>query len=162
VLATSLLVGFAVGGPVIGWLTERWGKRKPMYIIGIATALAGWTVVFFVPHLPIPALLGFIAVIGFSSGTQVLTFVIGKESVPADLSGTVSGVLNTGVMTGPMLLQPAVGWMLDHKWQGAVRDGIRLYDLQAYQAGFGMAMGWMLLALILLFFTRETYCRQKQ
>jgi hypothetical protein len=58
------------------------------------------------------------------------------------------------------VLQPAVGWMLDRRWEGAVREGVRIYSLSAYQAGFGLMMGWILVALVLLFFTRETSCRQ--
>jgi hypothetical protein len=32
--------------------------------------------------------------------------------------------------------------------------------MAAYQAGFWLMMGWMLAALVLLFFARETHCRQ--
>jgi len=76
------------------------------------------------------------------------------------LSGTVSGVINMGIMLGPTLLQPAVGWVLDQRWEGATRESVRIYSLAAYQAGFWLMMVWILLALVLLFFTRETYCRQ--
>ena len=55
-------------------------------------------------------------VTGFSSGGIIITFAFAKESVPAYLSGTVSGVVNMGVMMGPTLLQPAVGWILDLKY----------------------------------------------
>jgi len=50
--------------------------------------------------------------------------------------------------------------MLDRKWQGQMQAGVRIYDLDAYQAGFSMMLAWIALALILLFFTRETHCRQ--
>jgi hypothetical protein len=53
-----------------------------------------------------------------------------------------------------------MGWMLDRRWEGAVREGVRVYSLAAYQAGFWLMMGWMLAALVLLFFARETHCRQ--
>jgi len=58
------------------------------------------------------------------------------------------------------VLQPAVGWMLDRRWEGALREGVRVYSLAAYQAGFWLMMGWILLSLVLLLFTRETNCRQ--
>jgi hypothetical protein len=35
-----------------------------------------------------------------------------------------------------------------------------VYSLSAYQAGFWLMMGWILTALGLLFFARETRCRQ--
>jgi hypothetical protein len=40
-------------------------------------------------------------------------------------------------------------------------DGVRIYDLEAYRGGFALMLGWMLLAGVLLFFTRETGCRQQ-
>jgi hypothetical protein len=65
-----------------------------------------------------------------------------------------------GVISGPTLLQPAVGWMLDRNWTGELLQGIRIYDLTAYRAGFLLMLVWALLSLALLFFTRETRCRQ--
>jgi hypothetical protein len=69
-------------------------------------------------------------------------------------------VINMGIMLGATVLQPAVGWMLDRRWDGAVLDGVRIYSRGAYQAGFGLMMAWILLALVLLCFTRETFGRQ--
>jgi hypothetical protein len=80
--------------------------------------------------------------------------------VPAGRAGTISGVINMGVMLGVTVLQPAVGWMLDRRWEGALREGVRVFSLAAYQAGFWLMMGWILLSLVLLLFTRETNCRQ--
>jgi hypothetical protein len=90
---------------------------------------------------------------------MIISFAFAKESVPAQLTGTVTGVANMGVMMGPMLLQPAIGWMLDRHWQGALADGIRVYGLEAYQAGFGLMIAWAALSVVLLVFTRETFCK---
>jgi len=62
-------------------------------------------------------------------------------------------------MSGPMLLQPLVGWVLDRHWSGALVDGIRVYSQGAYQAGFALMIAWTVLALGLLCFTRETHCQ---
>ena len=91
---------------------------------------------------------------------MIISFAFGKESVPTYLSGTVSGVINMGIMMGPTILQPAVGWVLDHKWQGDILNGVRDYTLVAYQTGFTLMIAWAVLSFILLFFTRETHCRQ--
>ena len=76
--------------------------------------------------------------------------------MPARLAGTITGVLNMGNMFGVTVLQPAVGWVLDRRWDGAVRDGVRVYSLEAYHAGFGLMMGWIVLGLLLFCLTRET------
>jgi hypothetical protein len=63
-------------------------------------------------------------------------------------------------MLGGMLLQPAVGWVLDRMWQGETVDGVRVFDLDAYRAGFMLMLTWMGVAVALILFTRETRCRQ--
>jgi MFS family permease len=159
-LTTTLMVAWAIGGPVFGWLSDRLGHRKPLYLVGCAVSLAGWGGVLFLNNLPVYLLIGLLVVAGFSTGCMIISFAYAKESVPAHLAGTVSGIVNMGVMSGPMVLQPAVGWILDRKWAGQMVGGIRVYPLEAYQAGFALMLAWLALAFVLLFFTRETNCCQ--
>ncbi len=159
-LASAVLVAWALGGPAFGWLSDRLMKRKPIYIVGCALSLIGWSVALFWNGLPFSVLAISLLVAGFSSGCMIISFALAKESVPEQLAGTVSGVVNMGVMMGPMLLQPAVGWILDRNWRGMIQNDIRLYDLPAYQSGFSVMIAWLIVALVLLFFVRETHCRQ--
>ena len=159
-LTSTMLVAWAAGGPVLGAASERLGRRKPLYVGSAALAACGWAVIVFMPPLPIPALVVLLVALGFVSGCMIIGFAFAKESVPARLTGTASGVINTGVMMGGMVLQPAVGWVLDRNWSGAMQGGARIYDLQAYQAGFALLLGWVVLTVILVAFTRETHCRQ--
>jgi len=158
-LTTTLLVAWAVGGPFFGWLSDYVGKRKIVYIAGCAMSIAAWGVALYVEQLSMAALVAVLVITGFSSGCMIISFAFAKESVPAALSGTGTGVVNMGVMTGPMLLQPLVGWVLDLRWKGQLAEGIRVYGQDAYRAGFTLMLVWTVLALILLMFTRETHCR---
>jgi hypothetical protein len=56
-------------------------------------------------------------------------------------------------------LQPAVGWIMDQRWSGAMANGVRLYTLEDYRWGLllvaiatwlGAAAAWRI---------RETQCR---
>ncbi len=157
---SSLLVAWAAGGPLFGWASDRLGRRKPLYIIGCAISIAGWSLIFFLPVMHISMFLAVLMITGFSSGCMVVSFAFAKESIPTRLAGTVSGMINMGVMMGPMLLQPAVGLILDFFWQGEMAAGARLYPAIAYRAGFSLMLAWAVLSLVLLLFTRETFCRQ--
>jgi sugar phosphate permease len=159
-VTSLLMICWAAASPVFGWLSDRLGRRKPLMILGQITAGLGWAFILFAPRLS-PALLTILtAATGLCSASFIICWSLAKESVPVHLAGTISGVINMGIMLGATVLQPAVGWMLDRRWEGAVREGVRIYSLSAYQAGFGLMMGWILLSLLLLFFTRETHCRQ--
>ena len=101
-------------------MSDRICKRKPLYFAGCGVAAAGWTARIFLPGLSVFSLVGTLLLTGFSSGCMIIDFSFAKESVPEYLAGTVSGVINMGVMMGPTLLQPVVGWVLDRNWQGQI------------------------------------------
>jgi MFS family permease len=159
-LTSLLMIAWAAASPVFGWLSDRMGRRKPLMIAGQALAAVGWAFIFFAPGLPGWLFTLLTAATGICSASFIICWSLAKESVPAARAGTISGVINMGLMLGATVLQPAVGWVLDRRWEGAVRDGVRIYSLAAYQTGFWLMMGWILAALVLLFFTRETRCRQ--
>ena len=65
-----------------------------------------------------------------------------------------------GVMLGPMILQPLIGWALDLNWNGLTENGIRVYERGAYDWAFGLMVAWSILGSVLMFFSTETNCRQ--
>jgi MFS family permease len=159
-LLSTLMVSWAVGGPVLGALSDRIGRRKPLYLFGNVITTIGWFIVLYIPAHPLWLLIVLMIITGMASGGMIIGFAFAKESVPVSAAGAVSGVVNMGVMMGPMLLQPAMGWILDRHWNGLLENGVRIYDLEAYRWAFGLMLGWALLSCLLLAFTRETGCRQ--
>ena len=159
-LTSVLLIGWAFGSPFFGWLSDQMGKRKPLYIAGTMVAALGWSLILFYESLSFFQLGMILFFTGFFSGCMIVSFSFVIESVPSSLSGTVSGLTNMGVMMGPMLLQPLVGRILDYHWTGQMMDGVRIYSLDAYEYGFIPMMAWVILSVGLLFFTKETHCRQ--
>jgi len=114
---------------------------------------------FYVPGLPLWLFVTLAGVSAAACGAVILGFAFAKESVPVHFLGTISGAVNVGNMVGPMLLQPAIGWVLDQRWSGATKEGLRVYDLGDYQVGMLLMVGWLAVASVLIAFTRETYCR---
>jgi len=159
-MTSVLLIAWAFGAPFFGWLSSRTGNRKPLYITGCIVVALGWSLIFFKESLSFYQLVMTFSVTGFFSGCVILSFAFVMESVPLSLSGTVSGLTNMGLMMGPMLLQPVVGWILDKNWTGQMANGVRVYSLDAYEVGFIPMMVWISLSVLLLFFTKETHCRQ--
>lgn len=156
---STVMVAWALGGPAFGAASDRLGRRKPLYVGGMLVVTVGWALVLYASP-PRPLLAVLLVVTGFFSGCMMQGFAFAKESVPPSLAGTVSGVVNTGVMVGPLVLQPSIGWMLDRFWRGDLQGGARAYDVAAYRAGFALMLAWLLASLVAILFTRDTRCRQ--
>jgi len=155
-LTSLMMIAWAVAGPVFGAFSDRSGLRKPLYMAGMLVAAGGWALLIFVPSLPLFALVILLGVIGSASGCMIIGFAFAKESVPGRVGGTASGIANMGVMIGPMLLQPAVGIVLDRFWDGALVDGVRVYGVEAYRYGFALMLVWVVVGIVALALTRET------
>jgi sugar phosphate permease len=159
-VCSVMIVCWAIASPLCGYLSDRIQRRKPIYLAGAAIAAIGWTIVFLAP-LPLVAFVPVAAVTSFACGAVILGFAFAKESVPVQFLGTISGAVNVGNMIGPMLLQPAIGRVLDRQWSGDVVNGLRVYSASAFRSGFLLLIAWATLTVLLIAFTQETYCRQR-
>jgi len=160
-LTSATLIGWAVGGPALGWIFDRYRRRKIPYYAGLATCTTALGVLFTVPGLPRAVLIALFLIAGLSSGCVIIGFAWAKESAPAALAGTSTGIANMGNMLGGLVMQPLIGWVLDRNWDGTVFHGARIYPFAAYRSGFMLLLAWLVLSLVLLAFVRETYGRQQ-
>ena len=98
---------------------------------------------------------------GFANGSVTLGFAFAKESVPPRFAGTASGIYNMGSILGVIILQPAIGWLLDRNWQGGLAaGGVRIYDLAAYRSAFSLIIILSAVSILASALASETYCRQ--
>jgi len=159
-VCSVMIVCWAVSSPISGHLSDRVGKRKPIYLAGCLVAAIGWMVMFYANSLPLPIFTVIAAITSFACGPVVIGFASGKESVPPRFLGTLTGAVNIGNMSGPAILQPAIGWVLDKQWSGHMANGFRIYDPTAFEKGFLLLIAWSVLSCILIAGIRETNCRQ--
>jgi MFS family permease len=154
-----MTVCWAVASPIVGHLSDKIGRRKPIYLTGAVIALTGFSVMFYVTWLPLPLFVVVAGLTSFSCGAVILGFAFAKESVPVQFLGTISGAINVGNMIGPTLLQPSIGWVLDRRWSGELVNGLRVYGVGEYQTGLSLIVGWLTLTVLLIAMTKETYCK---
>jgi MFS family permease len=159
-VCSVMIVCWAVASPICGALSDRIGRRKPIYLLGATISATGWITMSYA-GLPLPAFIAVAAITSFASGAVVLGFAYAKESVPVEFLGTISGAINIGNMIGPTLLQPGIGQMLEKNWAGQMAGGVRFYDLPAYHVAFVLIVGWAVASCLLISLTTETFCRAR-
>ena len=155
-ICSIMIICWAVASPVFGAISDKIGKRKPAYLAGSVFCALGWVTLFYVNGIPLAFFAVLAALTSFATGCVIIAFAYGRESVPAQHMGAVTATTNIGNMLGNVLLQPGIGLLLDRHWEGAVVHGARIYSVGAYQIGFLPIVGWALISITSILFTKET------
>jgi MFS family permease len=149
-LAATIPLGWMIGCPLLGFISDRLGRRKPVIFGGTIMLLAVVTwVLFGNPEILRGHTVGIL--MGIASGAAMLPYSVIKEANPPELGGTATGVVNFLNFTFSALLGPVFGSRLVEMPQGDIN-----LALAHYQAGFKPLLYGIIMALILTFFLKET------
>jgi MFS family permease len=151
VLRSSMVpIGWIIGCPLLGFVSDRIGRRKPVIVAGGVVLLAAlaWILFAQAPLFP-PYVVGLVA--GMASGAAMLPYTVIKEANPPEASGTATGVVNFLNFTFSALLTPVFGWIMLR-----VSGGLPQMRLEHYQTTFTPLLFGVGLAVLLTFFLKET------
>ena len=158
--ASLLLLGWALGAPSFGWLSDRMGRRRPVMLATTAAALIGWLILVAIPSLPLLLIYPLLFALGIASSSMSLTFAVGREVNPPEVSGLAIGFVNFASIAAAAVTQPFIGWLLDLNWDGRLYDGARVFDVDTYRIAFLPFPLMAAASLAAAWFLTETYCRQ--
>ncbi len=157
--ASTIFIGFGIGAPFLGWLSDYMGQRKPILWLGTALALCCLTIVLYGSSLPLTLIMLLLGGFGFGASGFFTSFAMIRELFPVLLVATVLGIMNTFDSICEALYEPFVGALLDMTWNGEALDGIHQFSLQGYHVALLVLPLSLLLALGMLIFIKETHCR---
>ncbi len=158
-LTSVFFVGWGIGAPLFGWLSDRIGRRKAPLVAGLGLESLALAALIYLPGLPVAALGGLCFLVGFLGSSQIVCFALARENHRTELSGTAIGFVNMMVTGAGALFQPLVGLLLDTAWTGETKLGARIYDTAAYHFALASLVVSCLLGLVCLAAVRETHCR---
>ena len=142
--------GWIIGCPLLGFVSDRIGRRKPVILGGAVVLLAclAWILYGRVDVFP-PYVVGLTA--GLASGSAMLTYTVIKEANPPQFAGTATGVINFLNFTFSALLGPIFGWSLLR-----VSGGAEHMELGHYQLAFKPLLYGVAIAIVLALLLKET------
>ncbi|MEQ8816984.1 MAG: MFS transporter [Thalassobaculum sp.] len=158
-LVSILFVGWGIGAPLWGFLSDRWSRRRPFMVFGGLLATAGITAAVYLPGLTTTTLAAVLFAQGLGSSAMVLCFAVARENTPGWSAGVTLGIVNGFVVGSGAVLQPLVGWLLDLGWDGTLVAGARIYSLPAYEGAFLILPVTCAWGVLITLFIRETGAR---
>jgi MFS family permease len=155
-----IFIGFAVGAPIIGWLSDWLGYRCKVMLWGTVVALISLSLVLYAPGLSPWMLSVLMFTFGAAISCFLLCFTLIQEIHPPVLAATAVGFMNAFDALFGALSDPLTGKFLDMGWKGDFVDGARLFPTEIYKIALSTLPIYLVLASVLVFLIRETYCKR--
>lgn len=146
--ASMVPIGWIIGCPLLGYISDKIGRRKPVLIGGALVMLAAGLAAIYVPVGTFPRY-PIALVLGIASGAAMIPFSMIKEANPSEVKGTAAGVMNFLVFLTTGVISPFISRLMVPS-QGAP------LDLAGFQHAFLPLVGGIVLAIILSLIIRET------
>ncbi len=159
-IASILFVAWAIFSPVVGWASDRIGRRNPIMIVGATICLIAFSLtIFFTPdNTTLLVILVFLT--GAGGCTMSIGFTVVKELNDENFNSTSQGLMNMFVVGSGAVMQPLIGWLLDRNWTGTIQNGARIYSEQAYTAALSSLVLVTAVALVGTLLLKESFCKQ--
>ena len=155
----TIFIGWTVGGPLTGWLSDRIGRRKPMLLFSAISGLVLLSCIIFIPHLPLHLLFALLFLYGMTNTGVAISYAVASEINSPKINGTSIAFANMASVLIGACLQPVIGYLLDAHWDGSMLHGIHQFSLSNYHHALIALPICSALSFIFAIFIKETYCQ---
>jgi MFS family permease len=158
---SCMFLGWAVGAPLIGYLSD-WSERRVLpLVLGAMAAFVCICIILYRPGLSYSTLNSLLFLYGVFSGSELIVFIMAKENSGAQLSGTVFAATNMIVTLGGVIFQPLVGKLLDTFGAEEMNNGAHIYSNADYQIALSILPISLLFVAVAAFFLKDKLPREQ-
>lgn len=155
---SMIFLGWLVGGPLTGAISDKLKNRKKVIIISILLTILCFTPIIYWTSMPIGLLYVLIFFTGLFSSAELLNFTCAAEINPSQMKGVSIACTNFIVAVGSGFIMPLIGILLDKAAKISPQSG---YTAQDYRAALTVLPICLVIAWILTLFINEKH-RQAQ
>jgi len=157
--SSMVFLGFAVGGPLWGIISDTIQSRRVPLACGsfIAAVLLGLAIFF--PSNSIAWMYSLLFFGAFFASVEIVIFAVSNDLSRASVSATAVAFTNMIVMVGGACLPPLIGKMLDNATQ--LVDNMPMVTSYDYATALAILPIALVIAGILSLLLKESYSRSK-
>lgn len=156
-MVSFIFLGWAIGGPLFGWLSDRIGRRKPIIIASALFSLVFITLILYSPWHATSLLFIFAFAYGMSNVGVATCYSVACEITPQQWVGTALGFTNMASIIIGAIFQPVIGYLLVLHWQGGYHDGVPFYAVHDYKIALAAMPVMLIICLVCSCFLRESF-----
>ena len=157
-VVSLIFLGWVIGGPVFGFLSDRFKNRLVPMFIGSSIGMVVFAYMLYMPHHSLAMLRVLFVLLGFGVSSKIVIFAVARESTSPIIGGTVIACTNMMVMMSGVIFQPLIGVLLDMNWTGALlENGVRLYSASNFMFALSVLPVGTIVALITICLMKETH-----
>jgi len=155
---TMLFLGAIIGGPVIGWISDKFALRVLPMKIGVIASLITLLAILFLPvSVMVMKILFFL--LGFFTAAQVISYALVAESSSPLITATAVSVISILTQGGYIIYQNLFSLLLINHGGVQMLNGVPVYSLGDYQFAAMILPIGLILAFLALSGLKETYGR---
>ena len=150
-LVSCAFVGLGIGGPLLGYLSDRLNKRLTVMAAALVLSFVTLVLTLYWPSHSTWLEAVFLFLFGFGTGAFMLGFALGKEMNAIGLAASVIALINTGDALFGAVSEPLAGKILDLVWDGKKLHDSYYFSVHDYHLALIMLPFYLLLAGVFLF-----------
>jgi sugar phosphate permease len=156
--ATGLIfIGWGIGGPITGWISDRICRRKPLMLISALSGLAIMSMIIYLPNLSKLQIYGLFLLFGMTNTGVAIAYAVSTEIHKKEVVGTSIAFTNMSSIFIGAMLQPIVGKLIDWK-AGELSNDITMLGFSDFKAVLWILPVCSAAAFLLALLIKETHC----
>ena len=155
-----VFIGWALGGPVMGAVSDYIGRRKPVMVMSSVAGIVIFLLVLYVGALPTWMLYSLMFFFGFTNTGVVVAYAVSGEIATRRVAGTSIAFANMASIVLGMAFEPIIGGLLDLHG-GKVINGVYTFSASDYHFALAILPFSLMASLIFALLIKETHCKSK-
>lgn len=156
---SCIFIGWAVGAPITGWISDRIQKRKPILMFSVIASLILILLVIYLPSIKVPILFVLLFFYGVANTGVATAYAVASEINPRHVAGSSMAFANMASVLIGAAFQPVIGLFLDLQWHGEMSNGVPFYSVHAFRFAMSALPLCLILGSIIVFKIKETHCK---
>ncbi len=153
---SQLFIGSLIGAPLVGWLSDKLGRRILPMMIGAILSLIVMIAIIYLNNLSFSTLMFLFFLLGLFSSTQVLSYPIVTQLNSPKVTGSAVSIISLTLVSSGFVVQPLFGSLLDINWNHLVIHGMAIYSAENFRLALWMLPLGFIASLIIIRFVKET------